>query len=69
MAAWALALAWLAGVYAMVASYDGNGGHLHPRYLFPGLAVLAVVVAHASTGSPGPAVACGSPSSPSPSWS
>jgi hypothetical protein len=45
VAAWALALAWLAGVYAMVASYDGNGGHLHPRYLFPGLAVLAVVVA------------------------
>jgi hypothetical protein len=29
----------------MVASYDGNGGHTHPRYLFPGLAVLAVVVA------------------------
>jgi hypothetical protein len=45
VAAWALALAWLAGVYAMVASYDGNGGHLHPRYLFPGLAVLAVLVA------------------------
>jgi hypothetical protein len=41
--AWGLALAWLAGVYAMVASYDGNGGHLHPRYLFPGLTVLAVV--------------------------
>jgi hypothetical protein len=41
--AWGLALAWLAGVYAMVASYDGNGGHLHPRYLFPGLAVLAVI--------------------------
>jgi hypothetical protein len=45
VAAGALALAWLAGVYAMVASYDGNGGHLHPRYLFPGLAVLAVVAA------------------------
>jgi hypothetical protein len=43
--AWGLALAWLAGVYAMVASYDGNGGHLHPRYLFPGLAVLAVAAA------------------------
>ncbi len=43
VAAWGLVLAWLAGVYAMVASYDGNGGHLHPRYLFPGLAVLAVV--------------------------
>ena len=43
MAVWALALAWLAAVYAMVASYDGNGGHLHPRYLFPGLAVLAVI--------------------------
>jgi hypothetical protein len=42
LVAWGLALAWLAGVYAMVASYDGNGGHLHPRYLFPGLAVLAV---------------------------
>jgi hypothetical protein len=45
VASWALALAWLAGVFAMVAAYDGNGGHLHPRYLFPGLAVLAVVVA------------------------
>jgi len=44
-AAWALALAWPVGVYAMVASYDGNGGHTHPRYLFPGLAVLAVVAA------------------------
>jgi hypothetical protein len=43
--AWGLALAWLAGVYAMVASYDGHGGHLHPRYLFPGLPVLAVVAA------------------------
>jgi hypothetical protein len=45
VAAWALALAWLAAVYAMVAAYDGNGGHLHPRYLFPGLPVLAVVAA------------------------
>jgi hypothetical protein len=43
VAAWGLALVWLAGVYAMVVSYDGNGGHLHPRYLFPGLAVLAVI--------------------------
>jgi 4-amino-4-deoxy-L-arabinose transferase-like glycosyltransferase len=43
VAAWALALVWLAGVFAMVVSYDGNGGHLHPRYLFPGLAVLAVI--------------------------
>jgi hypothetical protein len=41
--AWGLALAWLAGVYAMVAAYDGNGGHTHPRYLFPALAVLAVL--------------------------
>jgi hypothetical protein len=41
--AWALTLAWPVGVYAMVASYDGNGGHTHPRYLFPCLAVLAVV--------------------------
>jgi hypothetical protein len=29
----------------MVAAYDGKGGHTHPRYLFPGLAVLAVVCA------------------------
>jgi hypothetical protein len=43
VAAWALALAWLVAVFAMVASYDGQGGHTHPRYLFPGLAVLAVV--------------------------
>jgi hypothetical protein len=43
LVAWGLVLAWLAGVYAMVAAYDGNGGHLHPRYLFPGLAVLAVL--------------------------
>ena len=41
--AWGLVLAWLAGVYAMVAAYDGNGGHTHPRYLFPALAVLAVL--------------------------
>jgi hypothetical protein len=40
--AWSLVLAWGIGVYAMVASYDGHGGHTHPRYLFPGLAVLAV---------------------------
>jgi hypothetical protein len=33
---------WGVGVYVMVASYDGHGGHTHPRYLFPGLAVLAV---------------------------
>jgi hypothetical protein len=42
VAAWALVLAWPVAVFAMVASYDGNGGHTHPRYLFPGLAVLAV---------------------------
>jgi hypothetical protein len=42
MAAWALAVAWGVGVYAMVAAYDGHGGHTHPRYLFPGVAVLAV---------------------------
>jgi hypothetical protein len=41
--AWGLVLTWLAGVYAMVAAYDGNGGHTHPRYLFPALAVLAVL--------------------------
>jgi hypothetical protein len=69
VAAWALALARLAGVYAMVASYDGHGGHLHPRYLFPGLAVLAVVAALGLDRLPAPAAACGSPSSPSPSWS
>jgi hypothetical protein len=45
LVAWTLALAWPVGVYAMVASYDGNGGHTHPRYLLPGLAVLAVVAA------------------------
>ena len=43
VAGWGLVLAWLAGVYTMVAAYDGNGGHTHPRYLFPALAVLAVV--------------------------
>jgi hypothetical protein len=37
-----LALAWGVAVYAMVAFYDGHGGHTHPRYLFPGVAVLAV---------------------------
>jgi hypothetical protein len=42
VAAWALALAWGVAVYVMVAFYDGHGGHTHPRYLFPGLAVLAV---------------------------
>jgi hypothetical protein len=42
VAAWTLALAWGTAVYVMVASYDGHGGHTHPRYLFPGLAVLAV---------------------------
>jgi hypothetical protein len=45
VAAWALVLAWPVAVFAMVASYDGNGGHTHPRYLFPGLAVLAVGIA------------------------
>jgi hypothetical protein len=44
-AAWALVLAWPLALFAMVASYDGGGGHTHPRYLFPGLAVLAVVAA------------------------
>ena len=42
LAAWALALAWAVAVYVMVAAYDGHGGHTHPRYLFPGVAVLAV---------------------------
>ena len=45
VAAWSLAVGWGAGVYVMVASYDGHGGHTHPRYLFPGLAVLAVAAA------------------------
>jgi hypothetical protein len=53
LAAWALALAWPAAVFAMVAFYDGNGGHTHPRYLFPGLAVLAVVAALGLDGLPG----------------
>jgi hypothetical protein len=44
-AAWTLAVGWGVVVYVMVASYDGHGGHLHPRYLFPGLAVLAVAAA------------------------
>jgi hypothetical protein len=44
-AAWAPVLAWPLALFAMVASYDGGGGHTHPRYLFPGLAVLAVVAA------------------------
>jgi hypothetical protein len=42
VAAWALAVAWGVAVYVMVAAYDGHGGHTHPRYLFPGVAVLAV---------------------------
>jgi hypothetical protein len=45
LCAWGLLLAWPVAVFAMVATYDGNGGHTHPRYLFPGLAVLAVVAA------------------------
>jgi hypothetical protein len=36
---------WGVVVYVMVTSYDGHGGHLHPRCLFPGLAVLAVAAA------------------------
>jgi hypothetical protein len=44
-AAWTLAVGWGAGVYVMVASYDGHGGHTHPRYLLPGVAVLAVAAA------------------------
>jgi len=53
VAAWALAVAWPVAVFAMVAFYDGNGGHTHPRYLFPGLAVLAVVAALGLDGLPG----------------
>ncbi len=53
LAAWALAVAWPLAVFAMVAFYDGNGGHTHPRYLFPGLAVLAVVAALGLDGLPG----------------
>jgi hypothetical protein len=49
--AWTLALAWPVGLYAMVAAYDGHGGHTHPRYLFPGLATLAAV----GRSRPGPA--------------
>jgi hypothetical protein len=45
VSAWTLAVGWGAGVYVMVAAYDGHGGHTHPRYLFPGLAVLAVAAA------------------------
>jgi hypothetical protein len=37
----------------MVATYHGNGGHAHPGYLFPGLAVLAVVAALGLDGLPG----------------
>jgi hypothetical protein len=51
--AWALAGAWTVAVFAMVAFYDGSGGHTHPRYLFPGLAVLAVVAALGLDGLPG----------------
>ena len=43
--AWTAAVGWGVAVYVMVASYDGQGGHTHPRYLFPGLAVLAVAAA------------------------
>ena len=53
LAAWTLAVAWPFAVFAMVAFYDGNGGHTHPRYLFPGLAVLAVVAALGLDGLPG----------------
>jgi hypothetical protein len=42
VAAWAIVLAWPVAVFAMVAVYDGHGGHTHPRYLFPALAVFAV---------------------------
>jgi hypothetical protein len=59
--AWGLVLTWLAGVYAMVAAYDGNGGHTHPRYLFPALAVLAVLGAAGLDRLPG-----ASPSTPPP---
>jgi hypothetical protein len=52
-AAWALVLAWPVAVFAMVALYDGGGGHTHPRYLFPGVAVLAVVAALGLDGLPG----------------
>jgi hypothetical protein len=53
LCAWGLLLAWPVAVFAMVATYDGNGGHTHPRYLFPGLAVLAVVAALGLDGLPG----------------
>ena len=53
LCAWGLLLAWPVAVFAMVATYDGNGGHAHPRYLFPGLAVLAVVAALGLDGLPG----------------
>jgi hypothetical protein len=53
LAAWALAGVWPVAVFAMVAFYDGGGGHTHPRYLFPGLAVLAVVAGLGLDGLPG----------------
>jgi hypothetical protein len=53
LAAWALVLGWVLALYAMVAFYDGNGGHTHPRYLLPGLAVVAVVAALGLDGLPG----------------
>ena len=68
MAAWGLVLAWLAGVYAMVAAYDGNGGHTHPRYLFPALAVLAVVGASASSDWPSGGAGPAGPSPARPRW-
>jgi hypothetical protein len=63
VAAWTIVLAWPVAVFAMVAVYDGHGGHTHPRYLFPALAVLAVGPRSASTASPAPVTACGLPAS------
>ena len=63
VAAWALVLAWPVAVFAMVASYDGNGGHTHPRYLFPAWPCSRSGARSASTGSPAPAAACGSSAS------
>ena len=36
---------WLVLAFLMVAWYDGNGGHTHPRYLLPAIGVVALGVA------------------------
>jgi hypothetical protein len=56
-------------VFAMVAAYDGNGATSTPATCSPAWPCSRSWSRSASTGSPGPAVACGSPASPSLSWS